>query len=57
MKRDASKKMIFGVCAGLAKELNVDVVIVRAIFLLGAFLGFGMPVIIYFVLAILMPVE
>jgi len=57
MKRDISKKMIFGVCAGLAKDLNISTVLVRAVFLITALLGFGMPVIIYLILAILMPAE
>lgn len=57
MKRDISNKIIFGVCSGIAKSMNIDVTIVRLIFLLLALMGFGMPVIIYIVLALIMPVE
>lgn len=57
MKRDISKKIVFGVCSGIAKSMNIDVTIVRLIFLLLALMGFGMPVIIYIVLALIMPVE
>lgn len=55
MKRDIQNGMIFGVCAGVAKYFKVDVVFVRALFLLAAVLGFGSPVLIYLVLAICMP--
>jgi phage shock protein C len=55
IKKDIHNKMLFGVCSGLANEFNVDPTIVRLIFALGAFMGFGLPVIVYIVLAIVMP--
>jgi phage shock protein PspC (stress-responsive transcriptional regulator) len=55
MKRDISNKIIFGVCSGIANELKVDPVIVRAIFAILTLMGFGLPIIIYLVLAIVMP--
>ena len=55
MKRDMENKMIFGVCAGLAKETNLDPTVVRAAFAILALMGFGLPVIIYLVLAVVMP--
>lgn len=57
MKRDISKKIIFGVCSGIAKSLGIDTTIVRLLFIILALLGFGMPIIIYLVLALIMPVE
>lgn len=57
MKKDISQKMIFGVCSGIAKSMEIDVTMVRLLFLLLALLGFGMPIIIYIVLALIMPVE
>jgi phage shock protein C len=57
MKRDLKNKIIFGVCSGLANELKIDFVILRAIFLIGTLLGFGLPILIYLVLAIVMPAE
>lgn len=57
MKRDIANKMLFGVCAGLAKAIGVDALIIRAIALLLVLMGFGMPIIIYLVLAILTPAE
>lgn len=55
MKRDLSNKIIFGVCSGIAKELKIDPVVVRAIFAILTLMGFGLPIIIYLVLAIIMP--
>jgi phage shock protein PspC (stress-responsive transcriptional regulator) len=52
--RDTDKGMIAGVCAGIASYTNLDIVIIRAIFV--AFLifgGFGVP--LYFVLWIIIP--
>ena len=57
MKKDMANKMIFGVCAGIGKEMNVDPTLVRAIFAVLALMGFGLPVIIYLVMAVVMPVE
>ena len=55
MKRDMENKMIFGVCAGLAKEMNLDPTLVRAIFAVLTLMGFGMPILIYLILAVVMP--
>jgi phage shock protein C len=57
MKRDISNKMIFGVCSGLSKELNTDVTVMRLVFLIGTLLGFGLPVILYLILTILMSTD
>ena len=47
-------RKIFGVCSGLAEYFDMDPTIVRLIFLVG-FLVFGTGLILYIVLAILMP--
>jgi phage shock protein PspC (stress-responsive transcriptional regulator) len=47
-------KMIFGVCSGLANYFSMDVTIMRLIFLV-AFFAFGTGLIIYLVLAVIMP--
>ena len=57
MKKDLNKKMIFGVCSGLANETKINVAVLRTIFLVGTLLGFGLPILIYLVLAIVMPAE
>jgi len=55
MKRDSSNKIIFGVCSGLAKEFGIDPIIVRLIFFVFTLMGVGFPILIYLILAILMP--
>ena len=47
-------KKIAGVCSGLAEYFDMDPTLVRAIFLF-AFLAFGSGLLIYIVLAIVMP--
>lgn len=54
LKKDNDNEMIFGVCAGLANELNIDPAIMRLIFAVGTLMGFGLPVLIYIILAIVM---
>jgi len=48
------EKMIFGVCSGLARYFNMDVTMMRLIFLV-AFFVFGTGLILYLVLAVIMP--
>jgi len=48
------EKKIFGVCSGLANYFEMDVTIVRAVFLI-ALIGFGTGLIVYLILAVVMP--
>ncbi len=52
--RDRSNKMIAGVCAGLAQYLEIDPVLVRVGFVLGAFAN-GIGILGYFILWVLVP--
>lgn len=49
-----SDKKLFGVCSGLAEYLDMDPTIIRLLFLV-AFLFFGTGLLLYLVLAIVMP--
>lgn len=53
--KSSHDKMLFGVCGGLASRFGVDTTLVRVIFVLGAILGVGSFVLIYLVLAFVMP--
>jgi phage shock protein PspC (stress-responsive transcriptional regulator) len=55
MKKDINNKVIFGVCSGLAKEFKIDVSWIRLAFVIAALMGFGLPIIIYIILAIILP--
>ena len=54
--RNTNKQMIAGVCSGLADYLNLDLTVVRLIFVLLFFLG-GHGLLIYVLLWILTPVQ
>ena len=53
--RDTSDKMIGGVCAGIANYMNVDPAIIRLLFAIITFGGFGMGFFIYILLWIVLP--
>lgn len=56
LHRSKSDRLIWGVCGGLAKHLNVDPAIVRLIAVLSIFLsGFG--IMAYIILAAVLPLE
>ncbi len=57
IKRDVENKLIFGVCAGLSEHFNLDPLYMRGIFAVATLLGFGLPIIVYLVLAIIMPTK
>lgn len=51
-KEDAK---ISGVCSGIAKYIGVDPTIVRVAYLIFTFVGAGSPILLYFILAWIMP--
>ncbi|HSU28619.1 MAG TPA: PspC domain-containing protein [Chitinophagaceae bacterium] len=54
--RDSTDKIIGGVCAGLANYMNVDPAIIRLLFAIITFGGFGFGILIYIILWIVLPV-
>lgn len=56
MKRDVKNAVLGGVCAGIAQSLGVDAFLVRAVFLIMT-LWMGLPILIYPLLWLLMPVQ
>ena len=48
------EKKLFGVCSGLANYFDMDPTIVRVLFLI-ALLGFGTGLLLYIILAVVMP--
>lgn len=57
LKRSKDNKMIAGVCGGIGKEYEVDAAIVRLIFVIATLMGFGLPIIIYIIMALLLKEE
>lgn len=47
-------KKLAGVCGGLASWSNIDVTLVRILFILATLVGIGSPIIIYILLALIL---
>ncbi len=47
--------MFLGVCGGIAEYLGWDPTLVRVLYVIFAVLGYGSPVLLYFILALVMP--
>lgn len=46
---------IAGVCGGIAEYFDVDPTLVRVLYLVFSFIGSGAPVLLYFILALVIP--
>jgi phage shock protein C len=55
LTRSTSNRMIAGVCAGLGEYLGIDPTIVRLLTVLAFFTGFGGIVLVYLIMAIVVP--
>jgi phage shock protein C len=55
LRKSHTDKMIAGVCGGIADYLGWDSTIVRIIFLILVFSSVGSMVLLYFILALIMP--
>jgi phage shock protein PspC (stress-responsive transcriptional regulator) len=55
LTRSYSDKMLSGVCGGIARYFNIDATIIRILFVLATIFGLGSPIIIYIILALLIP--
>lgn len=53
--RDSSDKILGGVCAGMANYMNIDPAIVRLLFAIITFGGFGFGILLYLLLWIVLP--
>jgi phage shock protein C len=52
-----SEAMVFGICGGMAKFFSLDVTLIRVLWAVGTFLGVGSPILIYVVMAFIVPKE
>jgi len=55
LTRSTSNRMVAGVCAGLGEYLGIDPTIVRLLTVLAFFTGFGGIVIVYLLMALIVP--
>ncbi|MCU0497661.1 MAG: PspC domain-containing protein [Anaerolineae bacterium] len=54
LQRSSENSVLFGVCGGLANYFNIDVTIVRLLFIVFALMG-GPGLLVYIVLLVIMP--
>ncbi len=57
LTRSRDVRMICGVCGGLGNYLGIDPTVVRIIWLILSFAGFGTGFIIYLIAALIIPEE
>jgi phage shock protein PspC (stress-responsive transcriptional regulator) len=57
LSRSITNKKFLGVCAGIAEYFKIDPTVVRVVWILFSFISFGIAVIVYFVLGIILPNE
>lgn len=55
--RSSTDKMLTGVCGGLGQYLGIDATVIRLIFALLVFFGAGSGIVLYIILALIMPLE
>ncbi len=48
-------RMVAGICAGLAAQFGISVTVVRLAFVLGVLVGWGMGLVLYVALWVIMP--
>ena len=50
-------KVFLGVSTGLSEYMNIDVNIIRVVFVILALTGVGFPILIYIILGIILPIK
>ena len=57
LRRSKTDKKVFGVCGGLGKYLELDSTVVRLVFVLVILASFGIGILLYLLMALLLPAE
>jgi len=57
LTRSNSSRMLAGVCGGLGKFLDIDPTILRLAFVFGSFISGGTALVVYIVMAMVVPLE
>lgn len=55
LRKSRTDKKLAGVCGGIGESWDIDPTIVRILFVLATVFGFGSPILIYLILAFVMP--
>lgn len=54
-KKSQNERIIAGVCGGTAEYMNWDPTIVRIVFVVATVSGVGSPILLYILMALIMP--
>jgi phage shock protein PspC (stress-responsive transcriptional regulator) len=57
LTRSNSSRMLAGVCGGLGEFLDIDPTILRLAFVFGSFISGGTALVVYIVMAMVVPLE
>lgn len=57
LTRSSTDVKLAGVCGGIAEYFGIDSTLVRVAYLVFTFIGVGSPVLLYILLALIMPEE
>jgi phage shock protein PspC (stress-responsive transcriptional regulator) len=57
LTKSRENKVVAGVCGGLGRYFNIDPALLRVGFAAATIFGVGMPIILYVVLAVVLPQE
>ncbi len=55
LTKSPDNAMLAGVCAGIADYFDVDPTLIRVGYLIFTFIGAGSPILLYIILALIMP--
>ena len=55
LRRSTRNRMFAGVCGGLGEFFGIDPTVVRLLFVFGVILGWGIMLLVYFVLFLVVP--
>lgn len=58
LRRTTGKEaMLFGICGGMSKFFSLDASLIRVLWVVVTFLGIGSPILIYAIMAFIIPKE
>jgi phage shock protein PspC (stress-responsive transcriptional regulator) len=57
LTKSTDQKMLFGVCGGIAEYFGLDPTLIRLLFVFLTIIAVGSPVLVYIILAFVMPLR
>lgn len=57
LTKSASDRMVCGVCSGIGEYFHIDPTVIRLLWAILTFCGFGSGILVYIIAAVVMPEE